>query len=176
MVGARTSIILSGTVVVVVALMVLSLVLSFSGEIVTKLQDTQLVTGSNTIINESITPTINGITQLNQILIDNVTVTVHNVTISGSGGLLLQTSWNMNSTQGLAGQINISNSSYVGGILNVTYTYQTVDHSVAFNASGDGLSGLTSFSSFQPTFAVIAIAVIVIGLLLGGFAAIGLRK
>ena len=40
----------------------------------------------------------------------------------------------------------------------------------AFNATRDGLEGITTFSSFQPTIAVIVVAVIVIGLLLGGFA------
>ncbi len=43
----------------------------------------------------------------------------------------------------------------------------------AFNATTDGLSGLTTFSSFQPTMAVIVVAVIIIGLLLGGFALAG---
>jgi len=40
----------------------------------------------------------------------------------------------------------------------------------AFNASEQGLAGLTTFSDFQPTIAVIVVAVIIIGLLLGGFA------
>jgi len=46
---------------------------------------------------------------------------------------------------------------------------QTVN-STAFNATGQGLAGLTTFSDFQPTIAVIVVAVIIIGLLLGGFA------
>ena len=46
----------------------------------------------------------------------------------------------------------------------------------AFNATADGLSGLTTFSSFQPTIAVIVVAVIVIGLLLGGFAIVSGRR
>ncbi len=40
----------------------------------------------------------------------------------------------------------------------------------AFNATADGIAGLSTFSSFQPTIAVIVVAVVVIALLLGGFA------
>ncbi len=48
--------------------------------------------------------------------------------------------------------------------------------SAAFNATRDGLEGITTFSSFQPTIAVIVVAVIVIGLLLGGFAFVQTRR
>ena len=46
---------------------------------------------------------------------------------------------------------------------------QTAD-SIAYNATQDGLTGLDDFSDFQPTMAIIVVAVIIIGLLLGGFA------
>lgn len=46
---------------------------------------------------------------------------------------------------------------------------QTVN-SFSYNATQDGLSGLNTFSDFQPTMAIIVVAVIIIGLLLGGFA------
>ncbi len=51
-----------------------------------------------------------------------------------------------------------------------------VSGTAAFNASADGLEGITTFSSFQPTIAVIVVAVIVIGLLLGGFAFVQNRR
>ena len=54
-------------------------------------------------------------------------------------------------------------------VLDKVQETQTAD-SASFNATTDGLSGLTTFSSFQPTMAVIVVAVIIIGLLLGGFA------
>lgn len=43
-------------------------------------------------------------------------------------------------------------------------------NSFAYNATQDGLKGLDTFSDFQPTMATIVVAVVIIGLLLGGFA------
>ncbi len=57
-------------------------------------------------------------------------------------------------------------------VLDKVQETQTANTS-AFNATSDGLSGLTTFSSFQPTMAVIVVAVIIIGLLLGGFTLAG---
>ena len=54
-------------------------------------------------------------------------------------------------------------------VLSEVQSTQTAN-SAAFNATGDGISGLATFSSFQTTIAVIVVAVIVIGLLLGGLA------
>lgn len=56
-----------------------------------------------------------------------------------------------------------------GTILDKIQETQVIN-STSFNATADGLEGITTFSSFQPTIAVIVVAVIVIGLLLGGFA------
>lgn len=47
---------------------------------------------------------------------------------------------------------------------------------VASNATADGIAGLATFSSFQTTIAVIVVAVIVIGLLLGGLAVQAARR
>ena len=56
-----------------------------------------------------------------------------------------------------------------GTILDKVQDTQVIN-STSFNATRDGLEGITTFSSFQPTIAVIVVAVLVIGLLLGGFA------
>ena len=60
-------------------------------------------------------------------------------------------------------------------VLSEVQTTQTTN-SAAFNATGEGIDGLATFSSFQTTIAVIVVAVIVIGLLLTGLAVQAQRR
>jgi len=148
----------------VVILVVIAVIVGVGATILDQIsvqQDTN--DASTSVVNESLTVSFNTIQTLTNTRLDNTTVTVTNST----GASL---SFLMSAAQGAAGQINITDATNDGNDANVSYTFNARIQSAALNATGDGLSGLTTFSGFQPTMAVIVVAVIVISLLLGGFA------
>lgn len=131
-------------------------------------QDTE--SGVQTITNESFTASENIFVSLSTPDIVNGTETVFNGTF---GNVSRNTHYFMNY---LSGTINVSSPDMDGVVLNITYDHNAVIHSASFNATQDGERGLLDFSSFQSTLAVVAVAIIIIALLLGGFMAMSMMS
>ncbi len=152
---------------IIIILIVLALVLFTGGKTLETIETTQDINDqTQTITNESITATAGVEQLLNNLRIDNATVTVFNNT-----NALPQSDWEMSSAQATDGLINITNTIHDTISLNVTYSFSSDINSLSLNATRDGLSGLTTFSGFQPTFAVVLVLIVLVGLLLGGFMA-----
>ena len=154
----------------VILLVVIAVVIGVGSQVLDTVQTTQDVNDEvGSVVNETLTVAVNTFQQLDNIRIDNTSVTVTN----GTGDAL---SFEMLSAQAVLGQINVTDAINDGLSANVSYSFTIRVESASFNATADGLSGLTTFSGFQPTIAVIVVAVIVIGLLLGGFALVQRRR
>ena len=151
----------------VLILIILAVTLGVGSQVILKTQETQLVQATNQQANDSVNVSQNAFATLSYRMIINTTVTVYN---SSAGVILQAANWTMTKADSEAGQINISGASFAGKILNVSYSYVNTTYTTAYNSSQDGLVGLDTFSDFQPTLAVILVAVVVIGALLGGWA------
>ncbi len=161
--------VLRGAIPLVLALVVIGLILGVGSQVVQINQDLYDTKDANVVItNESLTIAVNTEQNLANNFVDNTTIVVTN-----ASGTLAQARWWNNATGSAFGLINFNILDTADGeLVNVSYTYESQNKDAAFNATVDGLSGLTTFSSFQPTFAVIIVAVLIIILITMGFAAV----
>lgn len=151
--------ILSQAPAAVVILVVIAVILGVGSTVLDKVGDTQPPILAP-VSNEAFTADFNLFVDLSSPGISG-SVVVNNIT---TGAVIDASNYVV---QASSGSINVSNATLDGHVLNATYTSSTA--SAAFNTTQDGLAGLTTFSDFQPTIAVIVVAVIIIALLLAGF-------
>ncbi len=162
--GQQAGNILNQAPILVVGILVLAVVLAIGIQVLDEIQDIQDTNDEGgSVVNESLVVATNTFQQLNNARISSATVTVTNAT-----GVAL--AFVMLAPQADLGQINITDSLNDGNDANVSYSFTVTIQSSSFNATGDGILGLATFSGFQVTIAVIVVAVVVISLLLGGFA------
>lgn len=163
--------ILEGAIPAVLLLITIALVLGIGSQVVQTTQDLYDTDDSSvSVTNESITVAFNTLQTLANTFIDNTSIVISNAT-----GNYDQSLFQSSAAESLIGQINITNDINDGELVNVSYDFTSQNKNTAFNASTDGLSGLLTFSSFQPTIAVIIVSILVIGILLVGFVVVGRR-
>ena len=154
---------------VAIALLVAAVVLGLGGTILDEMQDTQTDNSATTLNNVSWTWTDNTTEQAfsgGRVVTSSVVVWCNtsllvvnqNYSVSNSGVTIINTS---GSTTGIGVDIDLC-------IFNMSYNYNYGSHS--YNASEQGLSGVTSLAEFIPTIAIVVVAAIVIGVVLLMFA------
>ncbi len=150
---------------IAIALLIAAVILGLGGTILTTMQGAQTDTVSTTPFNESFSWLGNNTAQsfaqsrvnLNSLVVYcNVSLLTldANYTVNSFGVTII----NLSSTANGMGH----NLQLCG--FNMTYDYQS--GSEAYNASGFGLTGMTTVAEFIPTIAIIAMAAIIIGVLL----------
>ncbi len=174
---------LRGAIPVVVLLITVALVIAIGAEILIKNQQIYDVNDFDaSIVNETQNLTINGLNVtviLDNDQVDNETISIFGarngtgLESTGDGMGLINPIGNYTTTE--VGGVILTNPNYYNLDYNISYTFQNQVKDAAFNGTAQGLVGIETFSSFQPTFAVILIAVLIIGLLVVGFGAIGIR-
>ena len=163
--------VLKGAIPGVLILITIALIIAIGSQVVDTTRDLYDTDDSTvSITNESLTVTFNILQILANTFIDNTTIVVSNAT-----GFYDQSLFQSSAAESLVGQINITTDINDGEILNISYDFNSQNKNAAFNASTDGLAGLTTFSTFQPTFAVIIVAILVISILMIGFVVVGRR-
>lgn len=162
---AQANGILSQAPAVIVIIVILAVILGVGSTVLDKIQDTQLPITAK-VTNETFTASNTSFTNLGA-----PAFVPGSVTVSNASGALTSNNFTVSDN---TGGIQVTDFHLEGVLLNATYTSST--GSSAFNATQDGLIGLDAFSDFQPTIAVILVAVIIIGLLLSGFAFVQTRR
>lgn len=156
---------------VVLALVVIAIVLGVGSNVLDTVQDTQSTQSDLLQTNESrvgnVTLSKAGTPVLGRTNIDNATEIVRNA--SPSFTVQTRTTHYNLTKDGVFRWINAAGVNQ-SGEFNITYNYTVFVETLQYNASGKGLQGLDSVSDFQPTIAVVAVAVVILGLLGAGLA------
>lgn len=167
--------ILKAALPAVLVLVVLAVVLGVGSQVILKTQDTQGTTTTESTINESLsangsiahsgTPTISLNIHNTSAKVTNVSNDTGYTQVMEQGvhyGLLSDGTFTM-----FPQAAGVASGSWK---VNISYNYSKFAQTYSWNASQDGLTGLDTFSEFQPSVAVVLVAVVVIGALLGGWA------
>lgn len=128
------------------------------------------------VVNESFNISFNVVQNLNHNFVVNTSMVLRGYWNATSvERVLSQGEFELSAAFAESGRLNITNTTWDDKFINASYTYTSQDKNTAFNASTDGLAGLATFSSFQPTFAVIIVAVLILMLLIFGLVFVGMR-
>lgn len=143
---------------IAIGILIAVVILGIGGTILEKIQDTQTDDTSTLVNNESLTWAGNNTAiSLSQGTVVTGSETVYNATDKFSTSEYTITASTITF-------LNETNATWLTGSLNITYGYKI--SGAARNITGFGLSGISTFSEFVPTIAIVSVAAIVIGIIL----------
>ncbi len=156
--------------VIAIALVVAAVILGMGGTILEKIQGAQSDSSATVSNNDSLTWAGNNTAiSFIQSRISTSTVVLYNNGTKVNKGSGTSANYTVTSTaitilNSSLGPKGVTGSDWLTSELNASYSYSY--GGVAFNSSNSGLTGVATMSEFIPTIAIVAVAVIVIGLVM----------
>lgn len=147
----------------IVSFVVLVFLVMITAAITQSLQTSTSASTTVTVPQYNVVPLVNGTISLGNINVNTGSFVLSNAT--NASNVIGANNYTVTS----AGAFTLITSQYSGVTLNITYNFADQVHNSAFNASQQGMAGVTNFSSMLGLLGTLAIAGIVVSLVLVGF-------